>query len=254
MDRQKTILWNSALLSATHPLRKITKPLSSPLEVSEDFFGETDAEKATLFQRLLSPHPHPLKNHYNRGGDDRQVSQNGMPFCTGCTLFGHILNLPEGLRPLGTPIWLSENKTAKHPLEVSPFHFRIRWGMYLSHLIDVSRCFREALSKLCDLCPWQIISGIVQIAFLQVSLAGRKFVKHMPDFWKNHWWNFCRLIFCLRSMFLLWYCRASGRKQHLVDILNKDKWFWQKLRNCIHSFLSPYAKNYLEKKGMIFYA
>jgi hypothetical protein len=109
-----------------------------------------------------------------------------MPFCTGCTLFGHILNLPEGLRPLGTPIWLSENKTAKHPLEVSPFHFRIRWGMYLSHLIDVSRCFREALSKLCDLCPWQIISGIVQIAFLQVSLAGRKFVKHMPDFWKNH--------------------------------------------------------------------
>jgi len=31
------------------------------LEVSEDFFVEADAEKATLFQRLLSPHPHPSK-------------------------------------------------------------------------------------------------------------------------------------------------------------------------------------------------
>lgn len=61
MDGQKTILQNGALPSATHPLRKITKPLSSPLEGSEDFFGEADAEKATLFQRLLSPHPHPSK-------------------------------------------------------------------------------------------------------------------------------------------------------------------------------------------------
>ena len=38
----------------------------------------------------------------------------------------------------------------------------------------------------------------------------------------------------------------------MVDILNKDKWFWQELRNCIRSFLSPYAKNYLERKGRIF--
>lgn len=87
----------------THFLQKITKPLSSPWSLLK-FFWWRMWEKATLFQRLLSPHPHPLKNHYNRGGDDRQVSQNGMPFCTGCTLSGHILNLPEGLCPLGTPI------------------------------------------------------------------------------------------------------------------------------------------------------
>lgn len=154
----------------------------------------------------------PLKNRCNRGGDDRQVSQNGMPFCTGCALSEHILNLQGSFTPFEPLAGSPKNETAKHPLEVSPFHFQIRWGMYLLHLIDASRCFREALSKLCDLCPWQIISGIVQIAFLQVSLAGRKFVKHMPDFWKNHCWNFCRLIFCLRSMFLLWYCRVSGRE------------------------------------------
>ena len=50
MDGQKTILQDGALLSATHPLRKITKPLSSPLEVSEDFFGEADAEKQRSFR------------------------------------------------------------------------------------------------------------------------------------------------------------------------------------------------------------
>ena len=86
----------------THPLRKITKPLSSPWRLQKIFSG-ADAEKATLFQRLLSPTSTPLKNRRNRGEDDRKVSQNGMPFCTGCTLFGHILNLPEGLCPLGTP-------------------------------------------------------------------------------------------------------------------------------------------------------
>lgn len=54
MDGQKTILQDGALLSATHPLRKITKPLSSPLEVSEDFFGEADAEKQRSFRGCFS--------------------------------------------------------------------------------------------------------------------------------------------------------------------------------------------------------
>lgn len=44
----------------THPLRKITKPLSSPLKFPKIFSG-VDVEKATLFQRLLSQHPHPSK-------------------------------------------------------------------------------------------------------------------------------------------------------------------------------------------------
>ncbi len=78
MDKQKTILRNGALFSAC----------PSP----------TKNHKTTIIPALS------LKNRCSCGGDDRQVSQNGMPFCTGCTLSGHILNLPEGLRPLGTPI------------------------------------------------------------------------------------------------------------------------------------------------------
>lgn len=164
MDGQKTILQDGTLLSAIHSLRKITKPLSSPWRFLKIFSG-ADVEKQRSFRGCFS-HIHTLKNRCNHGGDDRQVSQNGMPFCTGCTLSGHILNLPEGLRPLGTPIWLSENKTAKHPLEVSPFHFRIRWGMYLPHFDLRKQMFQGALGKLCDLCCWRIPSGIVQTAFL----------------------------------------------------------------------------------------
>ena len=124
----------------THFLRKITKPLSSPLEVSEDFFGETDAEKATLFQRLLSPHPHPLKNHYNRGGDDRQVSQNGMPFCTGCTLFGHILNLQGSSTPfeplVSSPKMKLRNIRWKFPHSIFGFAGECTYRI----LVCVSRC------------------------------------------------------------------------------------------------------------------
>ena len=102
-------------------------------------FSGANVEKATLFQRLLSPHPHPSKIAVMVVGMIGQVSQNGMPFCTGCTLFGHILNLPEGLRPLGTPIELSENETPKCPLEVFPFHFRRAGECTYCSLVCISR-------------------------------------------------------------------------------------------------------------------
>lgn len=86
----------------THPLRKITKPLSSPWRFLMIFSGANVGKSNPLSEAAFHTST-PLKNRRNSGGDDRQVSQNGMPFCTGCTLFGHILNLPEGLRPLGTP-------------------------------------------------------------------------------------------------------------------------------------------------------
>lgn len=85
--------------SLTYPLRKTTKPLSSLWRFLKIFSG-ADAEKATLFQRLLSPHPRPSKIAVIVVGMIGQVSQNGMPFCTGCTLFGHILNLQGSAAPL----------------------------------------------------------------------------------------------------------------------------------------------------------
>jgi len=103
MDKQTTILRNGALLSAYPSPAKNHKTTIIPLEVSDDFFGGECGESNALPEAAF-PTSTPLKNPCNRGGDDRQVSQNGMPFCTGCTLSGHILNLPEGLRPLGTPI------------------------------------------------------------------------------------------------------------------------------------------------------
>ncbi|RKJ61380.1 hypothetical protein D7Y06_20670 [Roseburia sp. 1XD42-69] len=68
------------------------------------FFLVADVGKSNALSEAAFPTSTPLKNCCNRGGDDRKVLQNGMPFCTGCTLSGHILNLPEGLCPLGTPI------------------------------------------------------------------------------------------------------------------------------------------------------
>lgn len=44
----------------THFLQKITKPLSSPWRFLKIFSG-ANVGKTTLFQRLLSPHPHPSK-------------------------------------------------------------------------------------------------------------------------------------------------------------------------------------------------
>lgn len=87
----------------THFLQKITKPLSSPWSLLK-FFLVADVGKSNALSEAAFPTSTPLKNCCNRGGDDRKVLQNGMPFCTGCTLSGHILNLPEGLCPLGTPI------------------------------------------------------------------------------------------------------------------------------------------------------
>lgn len=116
----------------THPLRKITKPLSSPLEVFEDFFGDGCGDSNALSEAAF-PASTPLKNRCNRGGDDKQVSQNGMPFCTGCTLSGHILNLQGSSTPFEPLAGSLKNETAKRPPEVSLFHFRIRRGMYLSH-------------------------------------------------------------------------------------------------------------------------
>ena len=90
------------------------------------FFRGGGCGKATLFQRLLSPPPDPSKTAVI-------VAQNGMPFCTGCTLFGHILNLQGSSTPFEPLAGSPKNKTAKRPPEVSTFHFRIRRGMYLSH-------------------------------------------------------------------------------------------------------------------------
>lgn len=89
--------------------------------------------KSNALSEAAFPTPAPLKNRWNRGGDDRQVSQNGMPFCTGCTLSGHILNLQGSSTPFEPLAGSPKNETAKRPLEVSLFHFRIRWGMYLLH-------------------------------------------------------------------------------------------------------------------------
>lgn len=166
MDEQKTILQDGALFP-THPSpAKNHKTTIIPLGGFWRFFRGR-CGKATLFQWLLFTHPSPLKNRWNRGGDDRQVSQNGMPFCTGCTLSGHILNLQGSSTPFEPLAGSPKEETMKRPLEVSPFRFRIRRGIGTYRiLICVSRYFRGALGKLCDLCCWRIPSGIVQTAFL----------------------------------------------------------------------------------------
>lgn len=105
-----------------------------PLGMFGRFFRGQRWKKQRSFRGCFS-HIHPLKNRWNRGGDDRQVSQNGMPFCTGCTLSGHILNLQGSSTPFEPLVSSPKNETAKHPLEVSPFHFWIRREMCLSHLV-----------------------------------------------------------------------------------------------------------------------
>ena len=133
MDEQKTILQDGALFS-THPFstKNHKTTIIPPLEVFEVFFG-CGCGKSNALSEAAFPTSTPLKKRWNRGGDDRQVSQNGMPFCTGCTLSGHILNLQGSSTPFEPLAGSPKNKTAKRPLEVSMFHFRIRRGMYLLH-------------------------------------------------------------------------------------------------------------------------
>lgn len=122
-----------------HPLRKITKPLSSPLKVSEDFFGG-GCGKSNALSEAAFPTSTPLKNHRNRGGDDRQVSQNGMPFCTGCTLFGHILNLQGSSTPfeplVSSPKMKLRNIRWKFPHSIFGFAGECTYRI----LVCVSRC------------------------------------------------------------------------------------------------------------------
>ena len=166
MDEQKTILQDGALFS-THPFStKNHKTTIIPFEGFGRFFRGRCGKSNALLEAAF-PTSTPLKNRRNLGGDDRQVSQNGMPFCTGCTLSGHILNLQGSSTPFEPLAGSPKEETMKRPLEVSPFRFRIRRGIGTYRiLICVSRYFRGALGKLCDLCCWRIPSGIVQTAFL----------------------------------------------------------------------------------------
>ena len=108
-----------------------------------DFSPALDGQKQSSETEHCFPHPPPaknhkttiipapasLKNHCNGSGDDRQVSQNGTPLCTGCTLSGRTLNLPGGRAPLEPLCPPAENKTKKRPPEVSLLHFQ-RVGEY----------------------------------------------------------------------------------------------------------------------------
>lgn len=177
----------------THPLRKITKPLSSPWKLLKIFSG-TDAEKATLFQRLLSPHPHPSKIAVivarMIGEDDRQVSQNGMPFCTGCTLSGHILNLQGSKAPLDPSYCSPKKETAKRPLEVSLFHFLTRLGMHLWHFNSLQQIFTQAFCLPCALCHRRFIIKTEKYLFsLRIQLGGRLLNTCRIDLRKNGCWH-----------------------------------------------------------------
>lgn len=123
----------------THFLRKITKPLSSPLEVFGDFFGG-GCGKSNALSEAAFPTSTPLKKRWNRGGDDRQVSQNGMPFCTGCTLFGHILNLQGSSTPfeplVSSPKMKLRNIRWKFPHSIFGFAGECTYRI----LVCVSRC------------------------------------------------------------------------------------------------------------------
>ena len=151
MDEQKTILQDGALFS-THPFStKNHKTTIIPLGGFGRFFRGGGCGKSNALSEAAFPTSTPLKNCCNRGGDDRQVSQNGMPFCTGCTLSGHILNLQGSSTPFEPLAGSPKNKTAKRPLEVSLFHFRIRRGMYLPHFDLRKKISIQAFCSLCEL-------------------------------------------------------------------------------------------------------
>lgn len=170
-----------------------------PLEVSEDFFGSGCGKSNALSEAAFLASTS-LKNCRNCGGDDRQVSQNGMPFCTGCTLYGHILNLQGSSTPFEPLVSFPKIETVKHPMEVSSFYFRICWGIYPPHYILHRQMLQGGI-----LVNYAVYTNGKSILGMcgQPFLAGRKFVKHMPDFWKNHCWDFCRLRYCLWTMLLL---------------------------------------------------
>lgn len=132
MDEQKTILQDGALFSA-HPFstKNHKTTIIPPWRFLKIFSGQM--RKSNALSEAAFHASTPLKNCCNRGGDDRQVSQNGMPFCTGCTLSGHILNLQGSSTPFEPLDCSPKNETAKRLHEVSQFYFRIRWRMYLSH-------------------------------------------------------------------------------------------------------------------------
>ena len=144
MDGQKTILQDGTLFS-THPFStKNHKTTIIPFEGFGRFFrgrcGKSNALSEAAF--LTST---PLKNRCNRGGDDRQVSQNGMPFCTRCTLSGHILNLQGSSTPFEPLVSSPKTETAKHPPEVSSFHFRRAGESTHRFIFCTGGCFREAI-------------------------------------------------------------------------------------------------------------
>lgn len=155
MNGQKTILQNGALFSNHPASAKNHKTTIIPLGVSEVFFGGGCGKSNTLSEAAF-PTSIPLKNHRNRGGDDRQVSQNGMPFCIGCTLYGHILNLQGSSTPFEPLVSFPKIETVKHPMEVSSFYFRKAGESTRCIIFCTGRRIREATCKLCGLRRWQI--------------------------------------------------------------------------------------------------
>lgn len=160
-----------------YSLRQITKPLSSPLEVSENFF-RSGCGKSNALSEAAVPTSTPLKNGCKRGGDDRQVSQNGMPFCTGCTLSGHILNLQGSSTPFEPLVSSPKKETAKRPMEVSMFHFWIRWGIYPLHYILHRKMFQGGIlsiiwrESLLEFLPFELLFALRSYCDMAGHLAG----------------------------------------------------------------------------------
>lgn len=96
-----------------------------------------------------------------------------MPFCTGCTLFGHILNLQGSSTPfeplVSSPKMKLRNIRWKFPHSIFGFAGECTYRI----LICICRCFREAFCKSCGLYRWQIISRNVKTAVF-AGCFGRK--------------------------------------------------------------------------------
>lgn len=156
MDKQTTILRNGALLSAYPSPAKNHKTTIIPLEVSDDFFG-ANVGKATLFQRLLSPHPHPSKILVTVAGMIGQVSQNGMPFCTGMHPVRAHPKLARGASPPWNP------HLALRKMKLRNIHWKFLRSIFgfarestRRIVFCTGRCIWEAICKLCGLRRRQI--------------------------------------------------------------------------------------------------